>query len=61
MGTPYIYRCPATGMRVQGFAEPDEAPQNGRIRFVSVECAACGQIHLVDPVTGRLPSEEGED
>ena len=60
MATAYVYRCPTTGLRVQGFGEPDQAVPDGRVLYVAVECAACRQFHLVNPQTGRLASE-GED
>jgi hypothetical protein len=46
---PFLYRCPATGQNVQGWAADDiddEAP-------LSVTCLACSRVHLVDPKTGR--------
>lgn len=57
MAKPFVYRCPATGLRVQGFGEPDQAAPDRRVLYVPVECAACRQIHLVNPQTGRLASE----
>ena len=54
---PFLFRCPLTRMRVQGFYEEDSASQpeeqTGR-DFISVECLSCGGAHMVDPTTGKV-------
>lgn len=54
---PFLFRCPLTRMRVQGFHEKDSSSerdeQTGR-DFISVECLSCGGVHLVDPTTGEV-------
>jgi hypothetical protein len=56
---PFLYRCPNTGFRVQGFA-PDDATEGADDVFVGVTCLACGQMHFVNPKIGKTPSEGGE-
>jgi DNA-directed RNA polymerase subunit RPC12/RpoP len=45
----FVYRCPNTGFRVQGWVEDDESED-------SVVCHACGRLHLVNPKTGETAS-----
>jgi hypothetical protein len=52
----FIFRCPANGAKVQGFIA-EEVPSNSEA-FVSIECLACTQIHLVNPNTGRVAGED---
>ena len=49
--TAFTYRCPTTGMNVQGWtAEP--VPQDlAKSTYVSTQCPACTRIHLVDPAS----------
>jgi len=48
----FIYRCPNTGHRVQGFSAEDLS-EDQKI-YESVICAMCRQLHLVNPATGRV-------
>jgi hypothetical protein len=57
MARPFLYCCPTTGHNVQGYAESDDPP-NGERRYEAVECIACGYLHMVNPATGKLASEE---
>jgi hypothetical protein len=41
---PFIYRCPVTGSRVQGWT-----PKETAHAYVAVDCLACGCMHIVDP------------
>ncbi len=55
---PFLYRCPNTGLRVQGFVAedvPDDADT-----YESVTCLACQQVHLVNPATGKVLGEADE-
>jgi hypothetical protein len=57
MMAPFLYRCLATGMKVQGW-RADEVDDDET--YVSVICLACRQVHLVNPATGKtLGSDEG--
>ena len=50
----FIFRCPVSGLRVQGSDTGTEsAPQ-----YVAESCLACGGVHVVNPATGKLLSEE---
>jgi hypothetical protein len=51
--TTFIYRCPATGLNVQGLFV-DSLPASRGHAFESMTCTACGRTHLVDPKTGKV-------
>jgi hypothetical protein len=52
--TTFVYRCPNTTLRVQGFSV-DEVPDGGAgAYYVTVTCTACRGLHLVNPKTGRV-------
>jgi hypothetical protein len=55
---PFLYRCPNTGYRVQGFVAEDvsEDPES----YQAVTCIACQQVHLVNPTSGRVLGGEEE-
>jgi hypothetical protein len=55
---PFIFRCPNTGFRVQGFAQDDDEPEEADDVFVGVTCLACGSVHFVNPKTGKTPGEK---
>jgi hypothetical protein len=61
MAKPFIFRCPTTGQNVQGISEIGEQPADGQRLYEGVLCLACQQVHIVNPATGRLMSEEIED
>jgi hypothetical protein len=42
----FLFRCPRTGLRVQGFAGDDAAERDA---VVQVVCHACGSVHFVNP------------
>jgi hypothetical protein len=46
-----IYRCPTTGQKVQGWLANDESDDGES--YETVTCAACRQVHLVNPKTGK--------
>jgi hypothetical protein len=47
---PFIYRCPTTGMNVQGwFADDVSADED---IYETVTCLACRQAHLINRSTG---------
>jgi hypothetical protein len=57
---PFLFRCPNTGFRVQGFAEGDGESKETDDVFVGVTCLACGSMHLVNPKTGKTAGEGSE-
>jgi hypothetical protein len=50
---PLIYRCPYTGLNVQGWVADDPTEGVGEI-YHSIDCTICTQMHLVNPKTGRV-------
>ena len=58
MGRPFLYRCPVTGMNVQGLTSDDASSENEKDRLQVVECLACGRFHSIDPWNGPLPPAE---
>jgi hypothetical protein len=62
----FLYRCPRTGATVSGWqADPPPAPASDdapprQLLYVAERCPACGELHIVNPATGRLLSEESE-
>jgi hypothetical protein len=51
MAKPFLYRCPMTGLNVQGMTTDDEAHSAGgrKDRRETVRCPVCGGVHLIDP------------
>jgi hypothetical protein len=47
-----IFRCPATGVKVQAWFADDASVDNGEI-YESLTCPACSQVHLINRSTGR--------
>jgi hypothetical protein len=54
--TTFLYRCPSTGYRVQGFVV-DEVTGDADDAFKSVQCLVCQRIHLVKAETGEVLGE----
>jgi hypothetical protein len=48
-----LFRCPNLGIHVQGWFTDDGSDNGGEI-YESVTCAACAQLHLVNPTTGKV-------
>ena len=55
----FLFRCPATGLRVQGWTE-NECPDDDEF-FEAVTCLACGRVHHVNPKTGRTIGKQPDD
>ena len=55
----FLYRCPRTRLRVQGWVA-DEPKQPGKQTYEAVTCLACGGVHLVNPASGRT-IDDGEN
>jgi len=47
-----VYRCPRTGLMVQGWVADE--PMSGGESYESVTCTACGRVHLINPKTGKI-------
>jgi hypothetical protein len=52
----FMYRCPFSGYRVQGFVAEDTS-EDGQI-YEPVTCPVCHQIHHVNPHTGIVLGEK---
>jgi hypothetical protein len=57
--SPFLYHCPTTGFRVQGWTESDES-EWADDTYESVTCLACEGVHLVSPKTGKTIGEGSE-
>jgi hypothetical protein len=55
---PFLYRCPNTGFRVQGWSPDDDSKEDDV--YESVSCLACGQLHLVNLRTGKTLGLHGD-
>ena len=55
----FLYRCPATGLRVQGWVADDPTENDGET-YEALTCTACGRMHAVNPKTGKLLGEDDE-
>ena len=55
---PFLYRCPNTGYRVQGFVAEDVSEDSER--YETMTCIACQRIHLVNPASGKVLGAEEE-
>jgi hypothetical protein len=47
----FFYRCPNTGLKVQGWVADDPTKDEA---FEPVTCTACARVHLVDSKTGKV-------
>jgi hypothetical protein len=56
----FLYRCPNTGMNVQGWVADDPAARD-RDSYEAVTCHACRAVHLVDPLTGKVAGHAGDE
>ena len=52
----FIFRCPSTGLNVQGFVA--DAPAQDADTFEPVHCALCARVHLINPQTGKVVGAE---
>ena len=50
-GESFMYRCPRTGLMVQGWIADE--PMSGETDK-SVTCTACSRVHLINPKTGKI-------
>jgi hypothetical protein len=54
---PFIYRCPVTGLKVQGMFA-DEVPAEATNTYEPITCLACTRLHLVNRSTGKTLYED---
>jgi len=50
--TAFLYRCPNTGLQVQGWIANGALP-NGEA-YEATTCLACRNVHLVNAATGKV-------
>jgi len=50
---PFLYRCPNTGLNVQGWVA-DDPTERGKSAYEAVTCLACTRLHLVNPANGKV-------
>lgn len=51
----FVYRCPSTGLKVQGHVADDLIDGD---TYDPVTCTACGRVPLVDPKSGKVLEPE---
>jgi hypothetical protein len=54
----FLYRCPSTGLNVQGWVADDPPAERDSETYEAVTCTACTRIHLVNPKTGRTLGDD---
>ena len=54
----FMYRCPNSGYRVQGFV-PEDTSEDDHV-YEPVTCPVCHQIHHVNPHTGVVLGEKAK-
>jgi hypothetical protein len=52
----FIYRCPNTTLKIQGWVADDMDSRTNDESYQAVTCLACRQTHLVNPATGKVLS-----
>jgi hypothetical protein len=48
----FVYRCPNTGMNVQGWVAED--PTINGETYQPIVCTICARLHLVNPKNGKV-------
>ena len=56
----FIYRCPTTGLRIQGWVADDADTRTNDESYRPVTCLACRQTHLVNPSSGKVLSANND-
>jgi hypothetical protein len=54
----FVFRCPNTRLRVQGFVADDPADTEA---FEPVTCTACTRVHLINPKTGKVLGADDDE
>ena len=52
----FLYRCPTTGFRVQGYFPEQTSVDDST--YEAVTCIICKQVHLVNPNNGKVLGED---
>ena len=57
MGVSVVFRCPNTGLNVQGWVADD--PTEGEAEaYEAVTCTACTRMHVINLKTGKMLGDE---
>jgi hypothetical protein len=56
---PFLYHCPNTGFRVQGWTEVEESDWT-EDTYEAVTCLVCRAVHFVNPKTGEQQAAKDE-
>jgi hypothetical protein len=56
----FVYRCPTTGLRVQGWVPDDYKAEEAVDVYENVTCLACSAVHFVNPKTGNIMGKAPE-
>jgi hypothetical protein len=54
----FTFKCPNTSLRVQGFVAEAVSDKD---TYAPVQCVACSRVHYVNPKTGRVLGEDGDE
>jgi len=52
----FLYRCPISGFKVQGYSV--EQTTDDADTYEAVSCPACTQVHLVNPASGKVAGQD---
>ena len=55
----FLYCCPTTGCQLEArWAPPTPSAASPLVTYVAESCPACGGLHIVNPATGRMMSDD---
>jgi hypothetical protein len=54
----FLYRCPVSGLRVQGWANEPHTTEDEDSEYVALRCPVCSRTHLVSPKSGHVLGDE---
>jgi len=52
----FLYRCPISGLKVQGYSA--EQTTDDADSYEAVSCPACARVHLVNPASGKVAGQD---
>ena len=55
----FLFTCPTTSIRVQGWIA-DEVSEDGGDAYEPLTCLACRQVHMINPRTGKVLGADEE-
>jgi hypothetical protein len=56
----FIYRCPNTGLNVQGWVADDLSSKGQVDAYKALTCTACTRVNFVIPKTGKVLGADEE-